>query len=225
MSKRRYAFSSGGVLRHISWPLVRAYFEARGLLADLPCLQQEEPDVQALREALLTLVLTGRRRSEILNLRVGDVSTAGGLFYTYRGKGGKQAKRELPRPAFEAIETALAAWGKSLAAMEPSESLWPSRHPAANGAGITSGTFYTSLKRHLVAAGLHQFLLSVPHSYEDSLVESLRRDRAAAGEPGSTARVERRGDQAPARGHPWYARGSAGQSHRPKSSPDRSSPG
>ncbi len=38
------------------------------------------------------------------------------------------------------------AWGKSLATMSPEESLWPSRHPSANGAGITSGTFYASLK-------------------------------------------------------------------------------
>jgi len=124
--------------------------EIRRLLAVIP----ETPEGLRDRAIALTLVLTGRRRSEILNLQAGNISTAGGLFYTYRGKGGKQAKRELPRPAFEAIETALAAWGKNLAAMEPSESLWPSRHPSANGAGITSGTFYASLKRYLVAAGL-----------------------------------------------------------------------
>ena len=38
--------------------------------------------------------------------------------------------------------------------MDPSESLWPSRYPASNGVGITSGTFYASLKHYLVAAGL-----------------------------------------------------------------------
>jgi integrase len=81
---------------------------------------------------------------------------AGGLFYTYRGKGGKQAKRELPRPAFEAIETALAAWGKSLATMDQHESLWPTDDPgrAAAGLGITSGTFYGNLRRYFRKAGL-----------------------------------------------------------------------
>src|SRR3990170_2219399 len=118
--------------------------EVRRLLALVP----ETPEGLRDRAIILTLVLTGRRRAEILNLKAAALTMDGGLFYSYRGKGGKQAKRELPRPAFEAIEVALAAWGKSLAAMEPSESLWPSRHPSGGGAGITSGTFYTSLKRH-----------------------------------------------------------------------------
>ena len=124
--------------------------EIRRVLAVIP----ETPGGLRDRAIALTLVLTGRRRSEILNLTVGDISTTGGIFYTYRGKGGKKAKRELPRPAFEAIEAALAAWGKSLAAMRPDESLWPSRHRSRNRAGITDGTFYGNLKHYLVAAGL-----------------------------------------------------------------------
>ncbi len=124
--------------------------EIRRLLAVIP----ETPEGLRDRAITLMLVLTGRRRSEILNLRAGDISTAGGLFYTYRGKGGKKSKRELPRPAFDAIQTALAAWGKDLSAMAPEESLWPSRHPSRNGAGITDGTFYANHKRYLVAAGL-----------------------------------------------------------------------
>lgn len=55
MTKRRYAFSTGGVIRHVSWPLVRTYFQARELLMDLPCLQQPDADVEALREALQQL--------------------------------------------------------------------------------------------------------------------------------------------------------------------------
>ncbi len=124
--------------------------EIRRLLSAIP----ETPGGLRDRAIALTLVLTGRRRSEILNLKAGDISTTGGLFYTYRGKGGKRAKRELPRPAFDAIETALAVRGKSLAAMDSDESLWPSHHPSRNRAGITDGTFYASLKRYLVAAGL-----------------------------------------------------------------------
>ena len=104
------------------------------------------------RAIILTLVLTGRRRAEVFNLNVGDLIRTDGLFYTYRGKGGKQGKRELPLPAFEAIRTALAAFGKDLDTMKPEESLWPS--PGRDGRGITSGTFYGNLQRYLCKAGL-----------------------------------------------------------------------
>ncbi|OFV80883.1 MAG: hypothetical protein A2W26_13810 [Acidobacteria bacterium RBG_16_64_8] len=106
------------------------------------------------RAIVLTLVLTGRRRTEILNLKAGDLSMDGGLFYNYRGKGGKQAKRELPRPAFDAIEASLAAWGKSLASMGPEDSLWPSRCSARDGAGLSSGAFYARFRRYMEKAGL-----------------------------------------------------------------------
>ncbi|MCJ7810860.1 MAG: tyrosine-type recombinase/integrase, partial [Dehalococcoidia bacterium] len=107
------------------------------------------------RAIVLTLTLTGRRRSEVLNLKAGDITQYGGLFfYNYRGKGNKQGKRELPRPAFSAIERALATWRKSLASMNPGESLWPSSSPTANGHGLTSGTFYGNLQRYFRKAGL-----------------------------------------------------------------------
>ena len=50
------------------------------------------------------------------------------------------------------METALAAWGKSLDAMAPEESIWPS--PSRNDRGITSGTFYSNLRRYMQKAGL-----------------------------------------------------------------------
>jgi hypothetical protein len=80
----------------------------------------------------------------------------GTIYYRYRGKGGKKAKRELPRPAYEAIQTALTAWGKSLGALDGKESLWPTddTERAAKGLGVTSGTFYGNLQRYLRAAGL-----------------------------------------------------------------------
>ena len=55
MSKRRYAFSRKGVLHHISWALVREYFGARRPLLDVPCLHQEDADVEALCDALQRL--------------------------------------------------------------------------------------------------------------------------------------------------------------------------
>jgi site-specific recombinase XerD len=150
-----------------------------GLVASNPCDQLERPrvspspprgltaeDIRRLlaaipdtpvglrdRAIILALTLTGRRRAEVLGLKRGDISCDNGTaYYTYRGKGGKQGKRELPRPAFDAIDGALAAWGRSLATMGPGESLWPSKH--ANGRGLTSGTFYGNLRRYMRNAGL-----------------------------------------------------------------------
>ena len=71
--------------------------------------------------------------------------------YSYRGKGGKQGKRERPQPAFRAIQLALEAFGKDFATMNPIDSLWPSS--AGSGQGITSGTFYGNLRRYFKAAG------------------------------------------------------------------------
>jgi site-specific recombinase XerD len=122
--------------------------EIRRLLSVIP----DTPTGLRDRAIILTLTLTGRRRSEVLNLRAGDISQTGGLLYTYRGKGGKQGKRELPRPAYEAIRAALAAFGKDLVTMAPDESLWPSS--TQNGCGLSSGTFYCNLRRYLKRAGL-----------------------------------------------------------------------
>jgi integrase/recombinase XerC len=154
-----------------------------GLVASNPCDQVERPRAQPSlprglsaeeikrllaaitttptglrdRAIVLTLTLTGRRRSEVMNLKAGDISCENGtVYYAYRGKGGKQGKRELPRPAFTAIEQALAAWAKSPITMDQGESLWPTDDPgrAAAGLGITSGTFYGNLRRYFRKAGL-----------------------------------------------------------------------
>lgn len=100
---------------------------------------------------VLTLVLTGRRRAEVLALKAGDLSAEGDcIFYHYRGKGGKRGYRELPRPAWEAIRHALTAWGKGWETMSPEDPLW-----SGNGTqGISSSTFYGRLQRYLAAAGL-----------------------------------------------------------------------
>jgi site-specific recombinase XerD len=103
------------------------------------------------RAIILTLVLTGRRRAEVLGVKVGDISQEASPFYSYRGKGGKIGKRELPRPALEAIEDWLTSTGRNLAMMAPHDSLWPDTR---TGRGITSGAFYTNLRRYLKMAGL-----------------------------------------------------------------------
>ena len=99
-----------------------------------------------------TFVLTGRRRAEVIGLTAGDISVEGETaFYSYRGKGGKRGRRELPRPAYEALCATLGDAGLSLAEMEPTASLWQA---GAGARGITSSTFYARFRRYLRAAGL-----------------------------------------------------------------------
>ncbi len=105
------------------------------------------------RAIILTLVLTGRRRAEVLGMKVGNLSMESDrTYYTYRGKGGKTGRRELPRPAAEAIRTALEAFGLDLTKMPPETPLWPSY--AQNPKGLTSGTFYGNLQRYFRKAGM-----------------------------------------------------------------------
>jgi integrase/recombinase XerC len=122
--------------------------EIQKLLAIIP----ESPSGLRDRALVLTFVFTAGRRAEIIGLTAGNLIREGdAVMYTYRGKGGKTGKRELPRPAYEAIVVALQAWGKQLDTMAPDESLWPS---ACNPNGLTSGTFYGNLQRYLKKAGL-----------------------------------------------------------------------
>jgi integrase/recombinase XerC len=122
--------------------------EVRRLLAVVPDTDAGRRD----RAILLTLVLTGRRRAEVIGLRAGDLSLEGETtFYAYRGKGGKRGRRELPHPAYEAICDILADAGEDVAAMTPTESLWQA---GARPEGVTSGTFYARFRRYLAAAGM-----------------------------------------------------------------------
>jgi integrase/recombinase XerC len=104
------------------------------------------------RAIVLMLVMTGRRRSEVIALRAKDITVEDDrAFYSYRGKGGKQGRRELPRPAFEAILATVSDASKSIVTMEADESLWQA---GAGRRGVTSATFYTRLRKYMVAAGL-----------------------------------------------------------------------
>ena len=102
-------------------------------------------------------------------MKAGDLIISGDTVqYTYVGKGGKAGRRELPRAAFEAIERALVAWGKSLTEIGPEEPLWPSK----GGKGLTTGSFYGRFQRYLTDAGLPRI---GPHSLRHSAAK-LRRD-------------------------------------------------
>ncbi len=146
----------------------------RGLSADdirrLLTVIPETPVGLRDRAIILTLTLTGRRRAEVLNMVVGDLTHEDGrTWYRYRGKGNKQGKRELPEPAYVALTAALWAFGRDIATMAPDASLWPS---SARDGGVTSGTFYGNLRRYLKAAGLP---LAGVHIFRHSAAK-LRRD-------------------------------------------------
>jgi integrase/recombinase XerC len=68
---------------------------ARGLSADqmqqLLTVLSDKPVGVRDRAIILTLVLTGRRRAEVLGTKAGDLNAEGDrAYYTYRGKGGKR---------------------------------------------------------------------------------------------------------------------------------------
>ncbi len=68
----------------------------RRLLEAVPDAIQGRRD----RAILLVFVLTGRRRSEVMDLKASDITIEDdSVYYSYRGKGGKRGRRELPRPA------------------------------------------------------------------------------------------------------------------------------
>jgi integrase len=132
--------------------------EIKRLLAAIP----DTPAGTRDRAAILICLLTGRRRSEVLGLRAGDLSCNGAIFYAYRGKGGKQRRRELPEPCFSAILAGLKAYGKELADMGPEERLFD----------VSSHGLYLNFRRYLRKAKLPESGLHVlRHS-----AAKLRRD-------------------------------------------------
>jgi site-specific recombinase XerD len=150
----------------------------RGLSADevrrLLCAIPGTPVGLRDRAIVVTLLLTGRRRSEVLYMKAGDVACERGVpYYAYRGKGGTRGRRELPRPAYDAMRAALAAFGRDLATMSPDEPLWPSSR--GTGAGVTSGVFAGNLRRYYDRAGL-------PRSGVHALRHSAAKLRRDAGE-------------------------------------------
>ena len=126
------------------------------------------------RALLLVFVLTGRRRTEVIGLTAGDISVEGETaFYSYRGKGGKRGRRELPRPAYAALRATLGDAELALAEMSPTASLWQA---GAGVRGITGATFYNRFRRYLRAAGLAPTGLHIlRHS-----AAKLRRDAGAS---------------------------------------------
>jgi integrase/recombinase XerD len=91
------------------------------------------------RAIILLAVLTGLRREELLRLTAGSLNFDDDVpLYEVRTKGGKLRRRELPRPAYEAIVDYLEADGRPLTTLDADARLFP----------ITSQTLYLNLRRY-----------------------------------------------------------------------------
>jgi len=122
--------------------------QVRQLLAIVP----DTVDGRRDRAILLTFILTGRRRTEVMSLTAGDIGVEDGVaFYAYRGKGGKRGRRELPVPAFEAIARSLDDVGLTLPTMDPRNSIW---HRGSSGSRLSSAAFYRRFRQYLQLAEL-----------------------------------------------------------------------
>ncbi len=99
----------------VNRPIVEAYTGASWLnkaQAKLLLAQPNRNTVKGKRDyaILLTLLLTGLRRSELANIRRGDIDERGDkLYLTYISKGGARTVRNIPRKCWEAIQDYLAA--------------------------------------------------------------------------------------------------------------------
>ncbi len=107
--------------------------EVQRLLAVIPHTPAGTRD----RAIILFLLLTGRRRSEVLPLTAGDIELGEPAFWAYRGKGGTRGRRELPAPAYAALMVALTVFGRRLEAMAPTDPIWPT---AARAGGVSGAT-------------------------------------------------------------------------------------
>jgi integrase len=118
------------------------------------------------RALIVTAVLTGLRRSELLGLRRGDLTVGDVVFYRARAKGGVQRHRELPEPAMHAIEASCEAAGRPLDRMPGDELLFE----------ISGRGFAANLARYARRAGLGSFS---PHDLRHTAAK-LRRDSGAS---------------------------------------------
>lgn len=105
--------------------------EPRGLTPEQLHALLEAPatdttDGLMIRAAMLTFVLTGIRRSELLGLTAADLETEDGTpAYRVRAKGGKIRRRELPMPAYQAIRRYLEADGRPLETLPDDARIFP----------------------------------------------------------------------------------------------------
>jgi site-specific recombinase XerD len=115
--------------------------ELRILLDALPDKDSGRRD----RAIIVTALLTGLRRHEVLSLTRAQLDLRGDVaFYTVRVKGGAERHRELPRPALDAMRAYWQGRGVALDTMPADARIFD----------VTGQGFATSLKRAAKRAGL-----------------------------------------------------------------------
>ncbi len=146
----------------VTRPRVNPYAHAQGLSPEqaraLLEAARRRGGLQGLRDhaLLLAYLLTAHRQAVILGLRWGDLEVDGqNVAYRYRGKGGKEERRLLPPPVWQAIKTYLDATGRDLQATSPLFTPTPEglqrgrRLPgASDGERPLSDTAFAHILRH-----------------------------------------------------------------------------
>lgn len=160
--------------------------ELARLFAAIPDSTQGRRD----RAFFLVLLLTLRRRSELLRLRWGDISRGivsgehgmmhQGYLYEYRtkGSGQRQSKSELPALAYRVITEYLAADGR-LATIQPGDPIFIADASArgnkpAPGAPLAGSTLLRNLKKYAKAAGLE--MAPCLHSFRHTGIQQRLKD-------------------------------------------------
>src|SRR3989440_5784004 len=156
-------------------PRREPYARARGLSAEevaklLAVIPADSAAGLRLRALVLAYLLTGRRRSEVLNLRWRDLDLEGG-FYRYTGKGGKERQRALPPPVRLAILVYAEAAGLE---RKPEEAVFPGRWRDQPVDGKYIGE---QLRQAAEQAGIP--LERPPHTPRPRYAPALRREGAA----------------------------------------------
>ena len=116
------------------------------------------------RAITITALLTGLRRSELMQIRLVDPMVRDVPLYEVRTKGGVIQRRELPRPALDAIVAAAAALERPIGVRR--DRVFP----------ISDATFYDHLRRYGETAGLGPLS---PHVLRHTAAK-LRRQAGAA---------------------------------------------
>lgn len=100
------------------------------------------------RAIIVLGLLTGRRRAEMLGLRVRDLDRGGELVtYVYTGKGSRVRRRVLPPAAWRAIQDWLLLRQSEGDTLSPNDLLFP----------VTPQTFVRNLHGYLRRAGLEEY--------------------------------------------------------------------
>jgi|SRR5882762_481873 len=142
-----------------------------------PAKQTRWAKEQALRDYALFLVLltTGRRESEIINLRWGDISPSArlsdgslGVGYKWKGKGhvGKDSAAEMPQVAWDAICSYLIA-AERFSRIKPQDAIFISKKTQWQRIPISPEQVGHRFRKYACAAGMR---LEIP----DVVVHSLR---------------------------------------------------